>query len=109
MTALDKPGSCFSIRKQDPLKQELKRIVTRFVYVRLIQTISQKANQQRYHHINVPINPNVAISHLEMSVSNDVKAITANGKVIANTIVMSSKPFLTAVLTDAVTGYLTSI
>lgn len=77
--------------------------------MRLIQTISQKANQQRYHHINVPMNPHVIISHLDISVSNVVKAITANGKMIANTIVISSTPFLTAVLTDAATGYFTSI
>jgi len=103
-----KPGSCF-IPQQDPLKQESKLIEIHFMYIRLIQTISQKANQQRYHQINVPINPHVAISHFEISVSNVVKAITANGNRIANTMVKSSKPFLTTVLTDAVTGYLTSI
>ena len=79
------------------------------MFIRLIQTISQKANQQRYHHVNVPINPHVTISHFDISVSNVVKAITANGNMIANTMVMSSKPFLTVVLTDAATGYLTSI
>lgn len=79
------------------------------MFIRLIQTISQKANQQRYHHVNVPIIPHVAISHLDISVSNVAKAITANGKIIANTMVMSSIPFLTAVLTDVATGYFTSI
>lgn len=79
------------------------------MFIRLIQTISQKANQQRYHHINVPMNPHVTISHLDISVSNVVKAITANGKMIANTMIISSMPFLTAVLTDAATGYFTSI
>ncbi len=96
------------IPQQDPLNQILKLIVTRFVFMRLIQTISQKANQQRYHHVNVPINPHVTISHFAISVSNVVKAITAKGNKIANTILMSSKPFLIAVLTDDVTGYFTS-
>jgi hypothetical protein len=74
----------------------------------LIQTISQKANQQRHHHINVPVAPHVIISHVDISVFNFVKAVTANGNKITNTIVKSSKPFLTVVLTDAV-GYLNSI
>jgi hypothetical protein len=77
--------------------------------MRPIQTISQKANQQKYHHISVPIDPHAIISHFDIFVSNDVKAITTNGNIIANEIIISSNPFLTAVLTDAVTGYFTSI
>jgi hypothetical protein len=79
------------------------------IIISLIQTISQKANQQRHHQINVPAAPHVTISQIDMSVSNIVKAVTANGNTIANTIMKSSKPFLTVVLTDDVTGYLTSI
>ena len=96
-------------REQDPLKQRLKPTKTHCILITLIQTISQKANQQRHHHINVPAAPHVTISHVDMSVFNIVKAVTANGNKIANTIVKSSKPFLTVVLTDDVTGYLTSI
>jgi hypothetical protein len=77
--------------------------------ISLIQTISQKANQQRHHQINVPAAPHVTISQIDMSVFSIVKAVTANGNTIANTIMKSSKPFLTVVLTDDVTGYLTSI
>ena len=72
-------------------------------------TTSQKANQQRHHHINVPTNPHGTISHVGKSVFNVAKIVTANGNTIANAIVKSSKLFLTVVLTDAVTGYLTSI
>jgi hypothetical protein len=79
------------------------------VLIQLIQTTSQKANQQRHHHINVPATPQVTIFHVDMSVFNFAKAVTANGNTIANTIMKSSKPFLTVVLNDAVTGYLTSI
>jgi hypothetical protein len=81
---------------------------TYYILIPLIQTISQKANQQRHHHINVPAAPHVIISHVDISVFNFVKAVTANGNKITNTIVKSSKPFLIVVLTDAV-GYLTSI
>jgi hypothetical protein len=80
-----------------------------FLLYTLIQIINQKANQQRCHQINVPTAPQVNISHKGMFVFIVAKAVTANGNIIANAIARSSKPVLTDVFTDAVTGFLTSI
>ena len=71
--------------------------------------MNQKANQQRHHQINVPATPQATIPHVDMAVFSAAKAVTANGNKIANAIVKSSKPFLTVVLTDAVTRCFTSI
>jgi hypothetical protein len=57
----------------------------------------------------VPTTPQVNISHIDNFVSIVAKAVTANGNNIANAMVKSSKPVLTVVLTDTVTGFLTSI
>jgi hypothetical protein len=75
----------------------------------LIQTINQKANQQRYHQINVPNAPHIIIFHIEKSLFDNAKAVAANGRTIANAIVKSSKQFLIFIITDVATGYLTSI
>jgi hypothetical protein len=87
----------------------LTLIETFDTFIQLIQIINQKASQQRYHQINVPTAPQVNISHIGIFVSNNEKAVTTNGNKIANAIVKSSKPFLTVVLTDTITEFLTSI
>ena len=75
----------------------------------LIQIISQKIHQQRYHQINVTAGPQINISNLEMPVSKVAKAVNAKGNKITNTIVKSSKQFLTVVFTGIVTKFFTSI
>jgi len=57
----------------------------------------------------VPTTPQVIIAHVDKLIVIVAKAVIANGSKIANAIARSSKPVLTNVLTDAVTGFLTSI